>query len=346
MPTKEEALNYVREIARQDVASMEEVKTAYYSAKYSTSKEQITDENDENKPGPAKTGIAHKIGITEILSYMGGGIIFLGIVILVGQHWDELNFIARLLVTLGSGIVAYVIGVFLIRDDKTEMMANPFFLISALVIPVGLIVVFDEAGFSSDALMMQSLMSVTCLVMFLFSYFLLHKNIFMFFSIIFGTWFFFSVTSLFFGDDILSNGDFYWYRFFTVGIAYILLGRSFSMGNLAPLSGILYGFGSLSLLGSALMLGGWKPEQKPFWELIYPLLVFGILYLSVMVKSDAFLVWGSVFLMIYIIKITSEYFSEGMGWSLSLIIAGLAMIGVGFMSLYLKRNYINNKNET
>jgi len=45
--------------------------------------------------------------------------------------------------------------------------------------------------------------------------------------------------------------------------------------------------------------------------------------------------------MAYILKITFEYFSSGLGWPLALVIAGLAMIGVGYMSISLKKKYLS-----
>jgi len=53
--------------------------------------------------------------------------------------------------------------------------------------------------------------------------------------------------------------------------------------------------------------------------------------------------WGTIFLMAYILKITSEYFSTGLGWPIALVIAGLAMIGVGFMSFSIKKKYLGTK---
>ena len=47
-------------------------------------------------------------------------------------------------------------------------------------------------------------------------------------------------------------------------------------------------------------------------------------------------------LMAYILKITSEYFSSGLGWPLALILAGLAMIGVGYMSISIKKKYLSS----
>ena len=74
--------------------------------------------------------------------------------------------------------------------------------------------------------------------------------------------------------------------------------------------------------------------------LIFPVLVFGALYLSVHLKSKSFLTFGTLFLMGYILKLTSEYFSDSLGWPLALVIAGLAMIAAGYLSLYLKRKYM------
>jgi hypothetical protein len=104
----------------------------------------------------------------------------------------------------------------------------------------------------------------------------------------------------------------------------------------------LYAFGSLGFLGAALALGGWAPEQNVFWELIFPLLVFGIIFLSIYVKSRAFLVFGSLFLIGYIFKLTGEYFSNTLGWPLALVLAGLLIMGVGYYAVRINRQYMKN----
>jgi hypothetical protein len=167
-------------------------------------------------------------------------------------------------------------------------------------------------------------------------------NVFIFFSICFGTWLFFSLTSFIAkGGRYFDQTKFFEYRVLVAGIVYMWLGcrRAFSKDELTQLQELLSGLGILGFLGAALALGGWKPGQNVFWELIYPGLVLGALYLSVQSKSQVFLAGGTVFLMAYIGKITSEYFSSGLGWPLTLIITGLAMITVGYMSLGLKRKY-------
>ena len=56
--------------------------------------------------------------LSQILYLVGGIIIILGIVILIGQHWQGIGSVARVLVTLGMSIVFYISGVLL--GQRTE----------------------------------------------------------------------------------------------------------------------------------------------------------------------------------------------------------------------------------
>lgn len=328
MATKEEVLQYIRTLAEQKVVTKEELTEAY----------------DSGSGIKADVILTKKLGVAEILYYIGGAIVFLGISILLWQNWSTLGFGTKVLATLGSGIAAYFVGLLFSRDERTEAAGSAFYLISALVTPIGLWVVFDNAGFDASSYESQSLISGIMLGTFLLSLFVFKKSIFTLFSVLFGTWLFFSLTSWMVGGAPLFNDwKFYMYRVLVVGIAYMLMGYAFSKDERAPLSGFLFGFGILGFLGAALALGEWKPNQNVFWELIYPALVFGALFLSIHVKSKAFLTWGTLFLMAYILKITSEYFSTGLGWPLALVIAGLAMIGVGYMSLSIKKKYLGTQ---
>jgi len=325
MATKEEVLQYIRMLAEQKVITKDELIEAYDSG--SGIKQDIA--------------LTKKLGVTRILYYIGGAIVFLGISILLWQNWSTLGFGTKVLATLGSGIAAYFVGLLFSRDERTETADSAFYLISALVTPIGLWVVFDNAGFDASSYGSQSLISGIMLGTYLLSLFVFRKNVFTLFSILFGTWLFFSLTSWMVGGAPYSNDwKFYMYRVLVAGVAYMLMGYAFSKNERTPLSEFLYGFGILGFLGAALALGEWEPNQNVFWELIYPGLVFGALFLSVHIKNKAFLTWGTLFLMAYILKITSEYFSTGLGWPLALVIAGLAMIGVGYMSLSIKKKYL------
>lgn|GEM_PF-242486 len=343
MPTKSEALAYIKDLAGQQVLTKAELITAFDSV-------VVMPTGSTSTPPPSPAGASSgrtdtatetnpKLGIAEILYYLGGGIVFLGIVILVEQNWSSLSFPSRLLATLGSAIAAYVIGVLLSRNQRTEPIALSFYLISGLVMPIGLYVIFNNAGINLGDPGVQSLIATLLTAMYLASYLALRKTIFAFFTIVFATMLVYSLANwlLFLGGNI---ADTYEYLALCVGASYILLGCSLAKNQLAALRGFLYGFGILSFLGSALALGGWSPNQNLLWELFFPVLVFATLFASVYLKSKAFLVWGTIFLMLYILKITAEYFSGGLGWPFALVVAGLGMIGAGYLSVSINRHYL------
>lgn len=322
MATKEEVLQAIKELAGQKSIRKEEILAAF-------------------KAGfPEVSGIK-KAGIAEILYYIGGAIVFFGIAIFIGQNWSTLSAPTKILSTLGSAVAAYFVGLSFCAKPRTENIGLAFYLLSALVMPVGLYVTFWEAGLNMRGNEIWALISAILFIVYLSSFAVFRKNIFILFSIIFGTWLFFSFTNLLIENNPLLKPDFLYYRILAIGLTYILLGYYFSKSSRAVLSGFLYGFGIFGFLGAAMLLGGWRPRQKIFWEAIFPGLVFAVLFLSVYLKSRSFLTFGTLFLMIYIIKITAEYFSGSMGWPLSLVIIGFLLIASGYLFIYLKNKYIN-----
>jgi len=340
MTAKSEILDYITKLAEQKVVTKDELNTAY-DAGCEVKTVLVPPATAVTEPA-ALSAPVKRFGIAEILYYIGGAIVFLGIVILVAQNWKTLGFGPRVLATMGGGIAAYSVGLIFSRDERLETAAPAFFLISALIMPIGLFVVFDNAGIKVSSYGYQSLISGILFVTYLLSFFVFRKSIFVLFSIIYGTWLFFSLTSyLIVSGPHFDEQDFYMYRVLVAGVSYVLLGHAFSNSQYSPISGFLNNFGILGFLGAALALGGEKPHQNVFWELIYPGLVFGVLFLSVHLKSKAFLIWGTIFLMAYLLKITSEYFSKGFGWPLALVMLGLSLIGVGYMSISIKRKYLS-----
>jgi hypothetical protein len=52
------------------------------------------------------------------------------------------------------------------------------------------------------------------------------------------------------------------------------------------------------------------------------------------------LLWGTVFFMGYLLKISSEYFVDSIGWPTALMISGLGMIAVAYFAFRIKKQYI------
>lgn len=322
MPTKEEALQLIKTIGQNRILTKIELENAFDSAT-----NPITD-----------ITLTKKLTITEILYYLGGGIVSLGIIILVYQNWGTLDSVSKIVVTAGIAIATYFVGLILNKYKNTEAISSTAFLISGLVSPVGLWVVASQIGLKPETDAAQS--SITALLLFinLFSYFFLRKNVFTIFSILFGTWFFFSFTNFLFANSFDSNNliHFYQYRYLLTGIAYTILGYFFSKTERAALCEPLYSFGVVAFLGAAFSLA----LESVIWELVFPILTFAVLFLSFPVKSKAFLSWSTLSLMVYILWVTSKHFTGSLGWPISLVLAGFGIIGVGILSLSIKKKYI------
>ncbi len=321
---KQELLDQITAFAKDKVLTKQEVLGAYES-------------------GVATTGDAtkHSVSLSEIMYFIGGAIVFFGIAILIQQNWSVFNVFTKVLTTLGSGVAAYVVGLLFMRDERLVKVAQAFFFISALVMPLGLFVTLHQAGWETSSPGTNVVISLILTGMFFASYFLFRQNLFLLFTILFATWLFFAFTSYLLGPNpLFERWRFYCYRIVVTGISYICLGYYFQHSDKEEFTGFLYGLGIFGFLGAALALGGWSPRQYYFWELIFPGLVFGAMFLSIHFKSKSFLVFGSLYLMLYILKITSEYFKEGLGWPLSLVLAGFALIAVGYLAFYLNKKYI------
>lgn len=329
MPEKPELLDGIRKLVREGELSLQELVAAH-------------DEGVAQRrlPASADAEVTGHFNLAEILYFLGGGIVVLGIAIFLGQNWALLNGVTKIAVTLGAGTAAYVTAVILIADERTEKISSAFFLIAALVMPVGMYVTLSVAGLNIGYGWM-SFIAGFLLAIYLASYFLFWKNVLLLFGIFFATCFFFSfASSMIEIGSIWSGLRLYEKLWLAVGLSYILLAYSFEQGARAPLAGFLYGAGIFVLLAAALLLTGWRPYQSHIWEAIYPFLTFGAMYLSVVLRNQKFLLFGTLFLMLYLLKITAAYFSDSLGWPLALVIGGLLLVAAGAMALHLKRRYI------
>jgi len=330
---KNEVLNAIEELSRTDQISKEELMNAYSTAKGisangSTGMETIELQED-----------AKHFNVSDVLYYIGGAIVFIGVAVMIGGSWGNLSDVARISVTLGLGIVFYIIGALLSNAVKFGGVSTAFFLTAGLTIPVGIFVLLDTIGIQTYTAQSNVIVSLILVICFLASHFAFKKSVLTVFTILYSTWLFMSATNMLF--DVGQLGwEFYAYRVLAIGLSYIAIGYAFSLNKqLKNLRGWLYSFGSLLFLGAAIALPG------VFWEIIYPGLIFGIIMLSIKMKAKAFLVWGSLFLMGYIGKITATHFSTGLGWPVSLMIAGLALVGIGYYAFYLNKKYLSKTSE-
>lgn len=291
---------------------------------------------------PARTTTINRVNLPSVLSFIGGTIVLIGIVIFIMQNWEQLNTAARISATLGAGILSYIVAAILHNRSDARVMAQPFFSIAGIVLPIGIAVTLTEFTIDPTSALMQTWIALALAGVFAVSAVVFRTAILPFFSIVYGSWAFFALTNWIFNEyTVTTIAHFDEYRLLIVSICYLILGHVFTRTRFsAHLTDFLYFFGTVGFLGTTLALGGWNPNQQLFWELSYPLYIFGAMYLGVILQRRLFIILGSLFLMGYILKITGEYFTNNFGWPLSLIICGILLIIVGYISVIISRKYV------
>lgn len=259
------------------------------AAQNTITKEELTDAFESGIPKSSQA-LTKRLNSSDLLYYIGGAIVFVGISILIGQNWEYLNGITRILVTLGSAIAAYFVGIMFLKDERTVGVAHAFFLISALLSPLGVFVTFDQAGINVETPGIHSVISAILVAFYLGSYYIFKKNVFLLFGIFFSTWLFFAFTEFLVNGTLLWDFKFFEYRGLIASLSYLLLGYAFSQTDKRSLTGALYGFGSLGFLSFAMALQGYKPTglSGAIWEILYPFIAMGFILLSTKLKSKAF----------------------------------------------------------
>ena len=279
--------------------------------------------------------------LSAVLYCIGGGVVFLGLVFLLAQVWDEFSPWLRILSTLGTGLGMYASGALLSREPALGIAGTALFLISLLIMPAGLLVTFHELDLDQTPRLVNLELSALLLALYLTIYLILRQTLLLVASILFASWLFFAATDyLTAGAPVFDPFSFLNYRLLAMGLSYMALGHALRNSSATALTGWLYGFGVVAFLGAALALGKWTPEQNVTWEIVFPGLVFGVLMLSVQFKSRVYLVFASLFLGIYLTKITAVYFPDSLGWPLALVVLGFLLMVTAWLAVFLSRRYL------
>lgn len=119
------------------------------AASYSLSANDIAEAMTARTDTPEKQAPSGGF-LTALLGYLGGALIISGLFIYAGMMWDDLGSFPRVLLSLGSGLVAFYAGSMLQKDDKTSKASLPLWLLSGILIPTGLFVALQEYAPGDD----------------------------------------------------------------------------------------------------------------------------------------------------------------------------------------------------
>jgi hypothetical protein len=279
--------------------------------------------------------------VLKIFNYVGGSLVFFGIACFINMNWHSLNNFIKIFSTLGSAIAAYAVGTLLHIDRRHEAASSAFFLISALVFPVGILVTLDVYSQAYDFLKASVITSAICFIIFLLSQLISTRTLFLLFTLLFGSSLYLNLINLIMRDSTVIFMNWYAYILISLGISYIFLGSYLKFGPRNALTGPLYFFGAFAILAATYCSGGFflTYSKISMWKLVTAILILLFFYLSVPFKSKAFLYLATIFLIIYILDMSSKFADVfgAFGWPLILVLGGLALIAVGYLVFNLRK---------
>lgn len=308
MSTKEDALHDIVSLSKHNNISLDEIRHALETASAMASK-------------PSSSVLS------KLFGYIGGIFVFAGIGVFISMYWDDFGSAARVIVTLGTGFVAFITALVCLYDKKYERAATPLFLIAALLQPSGILVMLQEYSSGGDAHYGVLLMAGYMLIQQGATFWAKRRTVLAFSAILFACIFFATLFDLWdFNQKLIG---------IVVGSSIMCVAYALQQSKHVAISSFWYFLGAVILLCSVFE----SIENTPF-ELIYLGLAALLVFLSTYVRSRTLLLVGTLAMLAYIGYYTAKHFANTLGWPIALVIIGIALIGMSSLAVRLNNKYI------
>ena len=308
MSTKEDALHDIISLAKHNNISLDEIKNAIEAAPVLASK-------------PSSSVLS------KLFGYIGGIFVFAGIGVFMSMYWDDFGSAARVIVTLGTGFVAFIMALVCLYDKKYERAATPLFLIAALLQPTGILVMLQEYSSGGDAHDGLLFMAGFMLIQQGATLWAKRRTVLAFSASLFGCIFFTTLFDLWDLNQKLIG--------IVIGASILCLAYALQQSKHLAIAPFWYLVGAFILMWSVFE----AVENTPF-ELIYLGLAALLIFLSTNVRSRTLLTVGTLAMLGYIGYYTAKHFANTLGWPIALVIIGIALIGTSALAVRLNNKYI------
>ncbi len=307
MSAKEDALKHIAAIAREQDLTSAEVLAALSN----------TEDSSEEK-----TSV-----LTKLLGYFGGIFVLAGLGVFIEMQWSEMNSFSRIVITLGSGIAAFVMAYFAVNDERWEKTATPLFLVAALLQPMGILVAIDEFSRGGDERHAILFASGVLLVQQTLAFIKLRRTVLVFAALVFAVCFYGTSMDLMDVDEDLIV--------FSIGLSLLCVTYSIDRTPHAAITPFWYFASSTATLVALFSL-----IEETFLEILFLGAGCGLVFLSTWVKSRSLLAVGTVAILGYVGYFTAEHFTNVVGWPVALIMFGMMLIGLSAAAFRINRKYI------
>jgi uncharacterized membrane protein len=267
--------------------------------------------------------------LSKLFGYIGGIFVFAGIGVFIAMYWDDFGSAARVIVTLGTGLVAFVMGLVCLADKKYERAATPLFLIASVLQPTGILVMLQEYSSGGDARHGLMFMASYMLIQQGATFWAKGRTVLAFSAILFGCIFFANLFDIWSMNEKLIG--------MVMGISLLCIAYALNQSRHVAIAPLWYFVGAVILLFSVFD----AVKNTPF-ELAYLGLSALIIFLSTYVRSRILLLVGTIFMLLYIGYYTTKHFANTVGWPIALVMIGIALIALSSLAVKLNNKYIKS----
>lgn len=267
--------------------------------------------------------------LSKLFGYIGGIFVFAGIGVFISMYWDDFGSAARVIVTLGTGLVAFIMGLMCLADKKYERVATPLFLISSFLQPTGILVMLQEYSSGGDVRHGMLFMAIYMLIQQAATFWAKRRTVLAFSAILFGCIFFANLFDIWDVNEKLIG--------IVIGTSLLCIAYTLNQSKHLAIASFWYFVGAVTLLWSI-----FEAVEKSPLEPVYLGASALIIFLSTYVRSRTLLLVGTLSMLLYIGYYTAKHFANTVGWPIALVMIGVALIAVSSLAVRLNNQYIKS----
>lgn len=312
MSLKEDALQDIIALAKHNQITLDEIAEAFNLAKIQS-----------DKPS---TSI-----LSKLFGYIGGIFVFAGIAVFISMYWDDFGSAARVIVTLGTGLIAFVMALVCLTDTKYERAATPLFLMASLLQPTGILVMLHEYSSGGDARHGLLFMAAYMLIQQGSAFWAKGRTVLAFSAILFGCIFFANLFDILDINEKLIG--------VVIGTSLLFIAYALNQSKHIAIAAFWYFIGSLVQLWSV-----FETVKHSTLEPLYLGVCALMIFISTYVRSRTLLLVGTLAMLFYIGYYTAKHFANTVGWPIALVLIGIALIALSSLAVKLNNKYIKAVN--
>lgn len=279
------------------------------------------------EPPVAGSASGARTVLVRVLGILGGTFVFAGIGVFIALRWSDMNSAARVVVTLGSGLAAFVLAMLSRREARFDKVTTPLFLIAAVLEPTGMLVAFQEFGSGGDWRVAGLITAGTMALQFAGTFRAVRQSTPLFMTILFATLFWWTALDLLEVDNNVIA--------LALGASMLLAAAGVDRTGHRDITPVWY------LLGGAAFLEGFFDlvRRTPF-EITFIVAAAGFVYLSIVLRSRTLLFVATLAILGYTGWFTGQHFADSVGWPIALIMFGIFMIAMSALAFRIDRDYV------